>query len=229
MADLTITTCTPVQVNKQWTGPASAAVAVGEAGYMVAASGQFGLADANGSAPVNEPEGVFIKAALQAGDTVTLVMDGWLDIGNALSSLDYGAPVWLSRTAGKLADVDEGDGILIGEVWPAFGNTTADKLLYVNPKTLADIAPNSVTNNMLAGGFLKVTLVAGGSAGDHTVTGITTADQIAFVGHFSTAAAIATLADLTSEFSITGTNTINTGGGTDTSSDQLMVMWLDLS
>ena len=229
MADLTITAVSPVKIVKQYTGPAHEAVAVGEAGYLVAASGKLGKADANGSAPVNEPEGVFLKAALQQNDTVTMLMEGWLDIGNALSALDYGAPIYLSRTAGKLADADEGDGILIGEVWPAWGNTTADKLLYVKPRTLADVAANSITKSMLAGEFLKVTLVAGGSAGDHTVTGITTADEISFVGHFSTAAAIATLADLTSEFSITAADTINNVGGTDTSSDQLMVMWLDLS
>ena len=86
-----------------------------------------------------------------------------------------------------------------------------------------------ITKSKLAGGFLKVTLVTGGSAGNHTVTGITTSDEISWVGHLSTAAAIATLADLTSEFSITATNTINNTGGTDTTSDQLMVIWLDLT
>lgn len=74
---------------------------------------------------------------------------------------------------------------------------------------------------------LKTTLVAGGSAGAHTVTGIAVGDELAFVGHFSTAASIATLADLTSEFSISDTNEIDNTDGTDTSSDQLMVIWVD--
>lgn len=229
MTDLVITAVSPVRVVKQYTGPAHEAVAVGNAGYLVAASGKLGKADANGSAPVNEPEGVFIKAALQQNDTVTIVMEGWLDVGNALSALDYGALVFLSNTAGALADADEGAGIIIGEVWPAWGNTTADKLLYVNPRTLADVAPNSITGSMLAGGFLNVTLVAGGSAGDHTVTGIATGDEIVFVGHFSTAAAIATLADITSEFTVTAADTINNVGESDTTNDQLMVIWLDLT
>ena len=229
MTDLTITAVSPVKVVKQYTGPAHEAVTVGNAGYLVAASGKLGLADANGSAPVNEPEGVFIKTALQQNDSVTIILEGWIDVGDALSALDYGAPVFLSNTAGALADADPGAGIIMGEVWPSWGNTTADKILYVNPRTLADVAPNSIVPSMLAGGFLNVTLVAGGSAGDHTVTGITTSDEIAFVGHFSTAASIATLADLTSEFTITAADTINNVGGTDTSSDQLMVIWLDLS
>lgn len=75
--------------------------------------------------------------------------------------------------------------------------------------------------------FFRVTLVAGGAAGNHTVTGIATTDQIIWVGHFSTAAAIATLADLTSEFSITAADTINNAAGTDTTNDQLMVIWAD--
>lgn len=233
MADLTITSCTPVKVVKQHTGPAHAAVDVGQAGYILAASGFMGLADANGTAPVNEPEGVFIKAALQQGDTVTMVMDGWVDIGNALSALDYGAPIWLSRTAGTLADADEGDGILIGEVWPAFGNTTADKILYVHPRTLADIAPNSITKTMLSGGFLKVSLVDGqnetsGPDLTYTLTGAALGDEIAAVIHLTTKAAIATAVVLTG-YTITGTDEMTSGSAVDLSSDQLMVFWLDLT
>ena len=132
MADLTITTCTPVKIIEQLTGPANSAVAVGNAVYLVAASGKFGLADENGAAPLNEPEGVSIKAALQQNDTITVVKKGYLDIGNVLTALNYGAPVYLSATAGLLADADPGNAVVIGEVWPAFGNTTADKLLRVD-------------------------------------------------------------------------------------------------
>lgn len=132
MADLTITTCTPVKIIEQYTGPAAAATAVGNAVYLVAASGAFGLADEDGSAPLNEPEGIAIKAALQANDTITIVKKGLLDIGNVLTALNYGAPVYLSDTAGKLADADPGNAVIIGEVWPSFGASTADKLLRVD-------------------------------------------------------------------------------------------------
>lgn len=233
MTDLTITAVSPVKVVKQYTGPAHEAVAVGNAGYLVAATGKLGKADANGSAPVNEPEGVFIKAALQQNDSVTVVMEGWLDVGNALSALDYGAPVFLSRTAGGLADADEGDGILIGEVWPAWGNTTADKVLYVNPRTLADVAPNSITNTMLAGGFLKVSLVDGqdetsGPDLTYTLTGAAVGDEVAAVIHLSTKSSIATAAVLTG-YTITDTDELSSGSAVDLSSDQLMVFWLDLT
>lgn len=73
--------------------------------------------------------------------------------------------------------------------------------------------------------WLKVTLVAGGSAGNITVTGIAVGDEIVSVIH-NTAG---TLADLTDEFSITAANTINNAGGTATTSDQLLVIWADLT
>lgn len=75
-------------------------------------------------------------------------------------------------------------------------------------------------------GRLKFALVAGSTAGTHTVTGIATGDELIWVGHFTTAAAIATLADLTSEFSITGADEV-TNTTADTTNDQLMVVWLD--
>lgn len=75
--------------------------------------------------------------------------------------------------------------------------------------------------------LLKVTLVDGGAAGAFTVTGIATADRLAFVGLFETKASIATLSDLTAEFTITGANTIDNTGGTATTNDQLMVVWED--
>lgn len=78
-------------------------------------------------------------------------------------------------------------------------------------------------------GIPRTTLVAGGVPGNFTVTGIKQADKILFVGRFTTAAAIASLSDLTSEFSITAANTINNTGGTGTANDMLFVNWLDLT
>ena len=72
---------------------------------------------------------------------------------------------------------------------------------------------------------LCVALADGGAAGDITVAGMTATCRIAFVGHISTKASIATLADLTSEFTA-GAGVINNGGGTDTSSDQLLIIYV---
>lgn len=237
MADLTITAASVALVKaiEEFVLPTNEQVDAGEAVYLVAASGKLGLADGNGAAPLNEPEGIAYRSGRFSGDAVSCLKRGWLDLGSALDALDYGAPIYLSNTAGALADADPGNGVIIGEVWPAFGNTTADKLLYVNIETAvgvvdtSQLADGAVTKTKLAGSFLKVTLVAGGAAGDHTVTGIASGDEIVFVGQFSTAAAIATFDDLTSEFSITAADTINNAAGTDTTNDLLQVIWLDLT
>lgn len=71
--------------------------------------------------------------------------------------------------------------------------------------------------------------LAGGSAGAHTVTGIEIGDRLIAVQHFTTAAAIATVADLTSEFTISAANAIDNTSGTDTSNDRLIVFYEDLT
>lgn len=93
--------------------------------------------------------------------------------------------------------------------------------------TRALFAPGFVSNVLLAGGFLKKTLIAGGAAGDHTVTGIASGDELVAVWEQDGTSGI--LTDLTSEFSIAGADTINNGGGTDTTGDQLVVEYLDLT
>jgi hypothetical protein len=65
-------------------------------------------------------------------------------------------------------------------------------------------------------------VIAGGVAGNHTVSGIGAGDRIVSVVHDTTAGA---LVDLTSEFSVTAANTINNAAGTDTSSDFLVVTY----
>ncbi|KKL54127.1 hypothetical protein LCGC14_2268530 [marine sediment metagenome] len=86
-----------------------------------------------------------------------------------------------------------------------------------------------VLGDSTQGGTLKMALISGSTAGNHTLTGIAVGDRIVSVGHFSTEAAIATLADLTSEFSVDSANTIDNTGGTDTTNDQLQVFWEDLT
>lgn len=65
-------------------------------------------------------------------------------------------------------------------------------------------------------------LISGGSAGAHTATGITVDDDLDEVLHFTSGALTA---DLTAEFTISDADEIDNTGGTDTSSDQLLVRW----
>ncbi len=71
------------------------------------------------------------------------------------------------------------------------------------------------------GGPVKQALIAGGAAGNHTVTGIATTDTLVSVIH-NTAGA---LVDLTSEFTIDSADTIDNVGGTVTTGDDLLVTY----
>lgn len=75
---------------------------------------------------------------------------------------------------------------------------------------------------------LKVAVATGGAAGNITVTGISTDDQLLAVIEFAGAGTdVTNLTDRTAEFSITAANTINNTGGTATTGDKLLVFYLD--
>lgn len=87
-----------------------------------------------------------------------------------------------------------------------------------------------------AGGFVPATnggkfpgrsrqysaLISGGSAGAHTVSGITVDDDLDEVLHFTSGALTSLLTD---EFSISDADEINNTSGTDTTGDQLLVRY----
>lgn len=80
---------------------------------------------------------------------------------------------------------------------------------------------------------LKISLLKGGSAGNFTLTGIATVDSILSVSkvvlsatELSTAI-FNSVADLTSEFSISAANTINNTSGSDSTGALLLVLWAD--
>ncbi len=72
-------------------------------------------------------------------------------------------------------------------------------------------------------GIIGQQAIAGGAAGDHTVSRIKLNDHLVSV--IEVTVTTAALVDHTAEFSITADATINNTGGTDTSSDSLLVTW----
>lgn len=89
---------------------------------------------------------------------------------------------------------------------------------------------------MAMGSGVRAKVIAGGAAGNLTVTGVKATDDLIAVVQFNIVADTGTSAtgdkvdnvvDLTSEFTITADNTINNTGGTATTSDKLLVMYLD--
>ena len=74
---------------------------------------------------------------------------------------------------------------------------------------------------------LRITLVDGVNATTAVLTGIATEDTILSVLHLSTKAAIATCADITDDVTISAADQITVGS--DYSSDQMVVSWVDVS
>lgn len=72
---------------------------------------------------------------------------------------------------------------------------------------------------------LKQAVIAGGAAGAHTVTGITTQDRLVSVHHYTPGSA-STYVDLTDEFTISDADEIDNAGGTATTSDTLVVTYV---
>jgi hypothetical protein len=135
MADLTITSTevAPVQVFKAFTGPAAESVSAGQVVRLDTSTGKLTLANASSASEAGQQRGILLRSA-DPNETATAVEEGLVDVGDALSSLAYDAPVYLSDTDGTLADAAGTVTVLAGRVVPIFGNgtSTPDKLLAVD-------------------------------------------------------------------------------------------------
>ena len=129
MATLTISAIRPVVVLDQFTGPAVEAITAGQWVRLDPSTGKVALGNATTLAGA-APGGMALGAAA-AGQVVTVVRAGIVDIGDALSG-NYGADVYLSDTDGVLADATGTKTKVVGRIEPGWANTTADKLLRID-------------------------------------------------------------------------------------------------
>lgn len=134
MANLSITDTdvAPVDIFEQVTGPCDEAVDAGEMVRLNTTTGYFTLANAT-SAGEGRVIGMSLTTATANG-AITVVKRGIVDVGDALASETLDEELNLSDTDGKL---DDGAGsptgtYPVGRVWPGFGSTTADLLLYID-------------------------------------------------------------------------------------------------
>lgn len=148
---------------------------------------------------------------------------------------DYSAhSVLAAVTAGNPAPVTVAEQRLLGRV--TGGNI--DDLTVAQVKSLLDLEECMV---FPAGDFVNATdggqfpgrqrafspVIAGGAAGDHTVTGITVNDELIGVTRYVGAGvAVTDVADLTDEFTISDADEINNTGGTNTTGDKLVVSYM---
>jgi len=104
---------------------------------------------------------------------------------------------------------------------------TRGKMGHPIETTLAQIfATSGVAASLGLVSAVRAAVIAGGTAGDLTLTGVKTTDTLALVLRLIGAGtAITDVSDLTSEFTITAANTINNTGGTSSAGDKLLVFW----
>lgn len=137
MADITIVASdvAPVEVYEQMTGPAEEAIDAGEMVRLNTTTGELTLANAS-SAAEGRTIGMAIKSG-GVGQPITVVKRGLVNLGDALDAEDFDEELNLSDTDGAL---DDGDGVPtgtypVGRVVPAWGATSADKILFVDIPT----------------------------------------------------------------------------------------------
>ncbi|MBN1629631.1 MAG: DUF2190 family protein [Thermoleophilia bacterium] len=88
-------------------------------------------------------------------------------------------------------------------------------------------AVDTVTGREIATGVVNVALAAGTNSGvDVALVGMAAGDEIVSVLSFTTAAAIATVADRTAEYAA-GTDELTKAAGTDETNNQLLIIWID--
>lgn len=131
MANLTITEVSPVEVIQKFTGPAVEAIAVGQRCRFDATTGKIALGNATSAAEIKRG-GIALHAAA-IGETVTVVNQGIVDVGEALVGLSFGDDVYVSDTDGTFSLLvgDSTVDLIVGMVIPGWGSTAADRLLWL--------------------------------------------------------------------------------------------------
>lgn len=131
MADLTVTAAQVAPVFPEnaeiYDFIAAATLTAGQPVY-INASGKADVADGNGSSPANRFRGIALMAA-SAGKAVSVLQRGAV-YGFTLSSLAYDAAVYVSDTAGSLADAAGTTSLAVGKVMP-LSDKDISKVLYV--------------------------------------------------------------------------------------------------
>lgn len=129
MADLTITEVTKVFTVQQFTGPAAEAITKGQRCRFDASTGKITKGNAT-NATEGKRGGIALESA-GAGEAVTILNQGLVNVGEALAALNWGAEVYVSDTDGAFADAAGTVSIIAGQVVAGWGSVGGDKLLWL--------------------------------------------------------------------------------------------------
>lgn len=139
MSDITPTAADVgvVKVIEMATGPPAETITVGQWVRLDTSSGKWTLGNGSGA---SEARSGGLVVAISGDGTLSVLRQGDADIGDALSSLAYDLPIYLSDTDGALgtAASDSAENKIVGTVVPRFtkelgSGGVADKLLRVAP------------------------------------------------------------------------------------------------
>lgn len=219
---------------------ASENTAVGAyAGYNVTGGGQsVFIGYQSGAGSESNGLSVFIGAHSNSGG------------GNSGGQVAIGA----YASAPKFGDYNVSIGYQAGYANAGTGGATADNNVFIGHNADSSVGKNAITNAVAIGynalvsydnciqlgnanvkkayigtkavGLPKHLLVAGAAAGNVTATGIKTGDRLDEVIYYPAAGGIS---DLTTEFTISATDTINNSAGTASTGGSLMIRWTSLT
>ncbi len=119
-----------VKVIEQITGPAAEAITKGNMVRYDTSSGKLTKAKGTEAAEARV-QGMAITTAA-AGEATTAIKRGWVDLGDALTSLDYDMAIYLDNGDGSIGTAAGTVSTVVGRVIPAWGYTTADKILQID-------------------------------------------------------------------------------------------------
>lgn len=132
MADIALTASRvePIDVDKAVIYPfvCGETITKGQAVYL-ATTGKVGVADANASGK-QQAIGIALKGGA-ANEVIDVMVKGRV-AGFTLTSQDYGAPLYLSDTAGALADAAGTMTVGVGRVVPLTDKPTLTKVLLLD-------------------------------------------------------------------------------------------------
>lgn len=132
MANLTITRVRVVKEYDYIDSPASEALSEGGYARLNTTTGKLENGNATTAGEVGVYGGIIAGDTYAAGRSAHVVIDGIVDVGDALDSLTFGDLIYLSDTDSTFADAAGTVSTIVATVVPgwAFG-ATADKLLRI--------------------------------------------------------------------------------------------------
>lgn len=120
----------PVLIIEQETKPAVEAITAGQ--YVrLDTAGKWALGNGTTTGEVGAGGGIALKS-VAAGEALTALRRGIVDIGDGFTALAFGASVYLSDTDGALDTAAGTVSKVVGYVDSAWAAASADKLLHVD-------------------------------------------------------------------------------------------------